>query len=64
MTLLDFINLKPTQNFIIINPRIFTVIFKFVIIVDKIKKNIFIQKLEITVIFSQFMKYFLLSITI
>ena len=39
-----FINLKPTQNFIIINPRIFTVIFKFVIIVDKIKKNIFIQK--------------------
>ena len=39
-----FINLKPTQNFIIINPRIFTVIFKFVIIVDKINKNIFIQK--------------------
>ena len=39
-----FINLRSTNNFIILYPRIISSIFKNVLIFDKIKKNFFFQK--------------------
>ena len=41
-----FINLKLTNNFIILYPRIISLILKDVLIFDKIKKNFFFQKIR------------------
>ena len=41
-----FINLKSTNNFIILYPRIISLILKDVLIFDKIKKNFFFQKIR------------------
>ena len=59
-----FINLKSTNNFIILYPRIISLILKDVLIFDKIKKNFFFKKLEAIMIYLQCTKYFLKRIII